>query len=315
MTVLYLDRNTLKLEKEGRSLVIRDHQERITTVPLHMLERIVIRGKLQLTSNLLYQLVDEGVQVAVLGRRSEQLALVHGSPGPDGRRRLAQYRLYHDSAWRMDWSVFIVNIKLRQQYRLLNRLRGQRPDLRLPLVQGMDKIDNTLKKLRSRAVRDIEQLMGMEGAAAKIYFGVLTHVFPKSLDFQGRNRRPPKDPVNASLSLGYTLLHSELTLACLARGLDPFIGFYHEPDHGRESLAADLMEPLRPEIDGWIHELFRNRELRGHHFHKKGKACLLGKKGRGIFYRAWEIHARPLRSRIRRHMNTVVRAIKEGASQ
>ena len=95
----------------------------------------------------------------------------------------------------------------------------------------------------------MERLRGIEGAAAAAYFQGFTRLFPPSLEFTGRNRRPPRDPVNAVLSLSYTPLHFEAVQAVCAAGLDPLIGFYHELVFGRESLASDLIEPLWPKVD------------------------------------------------------------------
>jgi hypothetical protein len=107
----------------------------------------------------------------------------------------------------------------------------------------------------------------------------------------GRNRRPPRDPVNAALSFTYTLLHFDAVRAAHGAGLDPMVGFYHRPAHGRESLACDLIEPLRPRADAWVRMLFRERELRGEHFATNKGACLLGKAGRERFHAAWESYA------------------------
>lgn len=125
-------------------------------------------------------------------------------------------------------------------------------------------------------------------------------MLPESLGFTGRNRRPPRDPANAVLSLGYTLLHFEAVRACHAAGLDPMIGFFHELEFGRESLAADLIEPLRPRVDAWAWELFRHQVLRTEDFRREGDACLLGKGGRQRFYAEFESLARPLRRLLRR---------------
>src|SRR5438094_8109895 len=108
----------------------------------------------------------------------------------------------------------------------------------------------------------LEELLGIEGAGAHIYFGQFAGMIkPKddsfaersesnglSFDFRSRNRRPPRDGVNAMLSLGYSLLAKDLTIACYAVGFDPYIGFYHQSRFGRPALALDLMEPFRPLI-------------------------------------------------------------------
>ncbi len=140
--------------------------------------------------------------------------------------------------------------------------------------------------------------MGVEGAAAAAYFEGLAAIAPPRLKFSQRNRRPPRDPLNALLSLGYTLLHSEAVLALYGAGLDPFIGFYHQLDFGRESLACDVVEPLRVEIDQFALDLFRRETLRVEDFSTTESGCLLGKNGRAKFYAAWETLAEKLRKKL-----------------
>ena len=111
-------------------------------------------------------------------------------------------------------------------------------------------------------------------------------------------RRPPRDPLNALLSLGYTLLHSEAVLALYGAGLDPYIGFYHQLDFGRESLACDMVEPLRVEVDSFALELFRAEILRVEDFSTTESGCLLGKNGRAKFYGNWEKLAEKLRKQL-----------------
>jgi CRISPR-associated protein Cas1 len=129
------------------------------------------------------------------------------------------------------------------------------------------------------------------------------------LDFKGRNRRPPRDPVNAVLSLGYTLLHADAVQSCYAAGLDPLLGFLHEPEYGRESLAADLVEPLRSHVDRLVWRLFRDRALRPEHFSRGEDACLLDKAGRALFYPAYEQAAGPVRRALRRFTVRVARGL------
>jgi CRISPR-associated protein Cas1 len=149
-------------------------------------------------------------------------------------------------------------------------------------------------------VTRLDSLRVIDGAGAAAYFGAYCGLFPPELEFRGRNRRPPRDPVNAVLSLGYTLLHAEAVRACYASGLDPIIGYYHQLDFGRESLASDLIEPLRPLVDDWVWQAFRERRLRADHFTRDADACLLGKAGRQIFYGTWECFVRPQRRLLRR---------------
>jgi len=301
MTTLYLDRRDLSLKLEGQALAIYAGGARQGTVPLHLLQSIVMRSAVTLQSSLLARLAEAGIGVAAFGGRGgSKLALVHGRTHNDGARRVGQLRRYDDPHWRLAWSRRLVRGKLRRQHRLLTRAAAQRADLRHPLSKALAQLQQALLQAASDDIADIDSLRGVEGAAAAAYFGAYTRLFPDALQFTGRNRRPPRDPVNAALSLGYTLLHYEAVRACYGAGLDPIIGYYHALDFGRESLASDLIEPLRPGIDAWVRDQFHERVLRADHFSRDGEACLLGKTGRQRFYALFEGHIRPQRRLLRR---------------
>lgn len=301
MTTLYLDRRDIALRLEGQALAIYAGNERQSTVPLHILERVVMRSSVTLQSGLLARLANVGVGVLIFGGwNGAKHASIQGASHNDGARRIGQYRRYDDLDWRRHWAQRLVLAKVQGQSRLMQRALIQRPDLRRPLIDTLERLKSARTRIRTESDLTIDSLRGIEGAAAVAYFAGLAALMPDSLGFTGRNRRPPRDPVNAVLSLGYTLLHYEAVRACQVAGLDPVIGFFHELSFGRESLASDLIEPLRPRLDAWAWEQFRSRSLIDSHFSREGEGCLLGKTGREHFFRAYEPFARPLRRLLRR---------------
>jgi len=309
LTTLYLDRRGLALKQEGRSLVIFEDGSRRGSVPLHLLERVVLRSSVNLDSAVLAHLAEAGIGVLVFGGRfGGKRALILGDWHNDAARRIGQYRAYGDAEWRQVWSQRLVTLKVKGQLRLLQRALRERPDLRLPLTTAIGRLEGIRSTLNGGAAPP-ERVRGLEGAAAAAYFEGLCNLFPESLAFKGRNRRPPRDPVNAVLSLGYTLLHAEAVLACHGAGLDPLIGFYHELAFGRESLASDLIEPLRPRVDAWAWERFRTRDLRAEDFDTNAGACLLGKAGRRSFFATWERFARAPRRLLRRYTSRLAQRL------
>ncbi len=301
MTTLYLDRRDTRLKLEGRALAIYAENERCGTVPLHLLDTVVMRSAVRLESSLLAQLAEAGIGVLMFGgRNASKLAVVHGRSHNDGARRVGQLRRVDDAAWCQRWARVLVRGKLRRQQRLLAQAATERPDLRQALSKGQQALAQARQRVAAPALSGLDSLRGIEGAAAAGYFRAYVALFAPELAFTARNRRPPRDPMNVVLSLGYTLLHYEAVRACYGAGLDPIIGYYHQLDFGRESLASDLIEPLRPLVDHWAWTLFRNRALRPDHFSQDGDACLLGKAGRQIFYGSWEIFVRPHRRLLRR---------------
>jgi CRISPR-associated protein Cas1 len=151
----------------------------------------------------------------------------------------------------------------------------------------------------------------VEGAAGAAYFKAFSLLFPESLKFNNRNRRPPKDPVNACLSLSYTLFHQEAVNVLKTVGLDPAIGCYHELYYSRESLACDLLEPVRPLIDAWLWQLFKDRLLRVEDFVEKQEACLLSMAGKQRFYEAFHNKAGSVRLLLRLYARVAVNAVNE----
>lgn len=289
MTTLYLDRRDLALKLEGRTLAIYADQHREGTVPLHLLERIVLRANVQLDSAMLARLADQGIALTAFGGRiGDKVALVHGRSHNDGARRVGQYRCCDDADWQQRWAHRLVLGKLKRQRRVLRQGLAERPDRHHPLTIGVGTFNSAIQRLHDEPALSVASLRGIEGAAAAAYFKAFCTLFPASLNFTGRNRRPPRDPVNAVLSLGYALLHAEAVRASYGAGLDPLIGYYHQLAFGRESPACDLIEPLRPSVDAWAWTQFREQHLRLEHFSQSGQGCLLDQAGRARFYAGFE---------------------------
>ncbi len=263
---------------------------RQTTVPLRLLERVIVQGsKIRLEAGLLGRLGEAGVVLVILSpRHSKRVAYVTGTAHNEAAIRLAQASRVMDGPFCDEWAASIVKAKTTRQMRFLQAAARVRPDIRKPLFDAVQQLTGTLDKLEQGDSLSAASLRGIEGQAARAYFAGFGTLLPPSLAFTGRNRRPPRDPVNACLSLGYTLLHHEAVRACHTAGLDPWLGFFHRRAFGRESLASDLIEPLRPTADRWVWEMFRERTLRDSHFHGANGACLLGKAGREVFYKRWE---------------------------
>lgn len=316
MSTLYLDRSGLDLRDDQQTMAVYEGDERRQAVPIALLERVVIRGNVTLTTGLLGRLAEAGVAVVLLGGRSlERMATVRGREHRDARIRLAQYQRVGDPQWCAAWSRRIILAKLRNQILFLEHALHQRPDCRPPLYHALETLKGCRTRLHDEAGLSVSSIRGLEGAAAAAYFSGYPSLFPESLQFKGRNRRPPKDPVNACLSLAYTLVHIEAVRATYGAGLDPFIGFYHQPAFGRESLASDCMERLRPLVDRWVWECVRNRTVRTEDFAMDKGACLLRKAGRQRFYQAFETLARPCSRYLRRQAYVIARALADDAGE
>lgn len=317
MGLLLLDRAQLEIKSEGDALALYEAGERRGTVPVKLVDRCVIHGlQTRLDTGVLIKLAEAGATTVLMSpRQSRRVAIVLGPQHNDAAVRLAQALRVTDDAWCCQWALAVVRAKLARQVRTLQRMQTQRPDARKPLFDALQTLQAIQTSLASAGndtapSPNLASLRGHEGAAARAYFAGLAGVMPPALAFAGRNRRPPKDPVNACLSLAYTLLHAQAVRACQTVGLDPLLGFYHRPAFGRESLASDLMEPFRPAADLWVWGLLRERALREEHFNTDARASLLGKAGRQIFYAAWGQSAKPWQRWLRNQAQALARDLR-----
>lgn len=312
MATLVIDRSNIEVRSDGAALGVYENGERRGSVPLKLLERVVLQGTIRLDTGVLTRLAEAGVATVLLGgRSSRRMATLLGPAHRDASVRLAQSQCALDALWCDAWSRRLILGKTRGQLKLLRVALAERPDARKPLFDAIQSVEGALRSIDSGSALPAATIRGIEGACAAAHFRGLTALFADSLGFHGRNRRPPRDPVNAALSLAYTLLHFDAVRACHAAGLDPLIGFYHRPAHGRESLASDLIEPLRPRADSWVRQLFQERSLRAESFSMDKGACLLGKAGREAFYAGYEAFAALPRRWLRRQCAALAATLRE----
>lgn len=295
MTSLYVDRRGTEIRVDGGALVFYDASGRLGTVPLAPLTRVILRGNVQLSASVLGKLGEHGIGVIVLSGRKGLPTLFMGRPHNDASRRLAQYRQVDNPIFCLNFARQLVHDKLLSQHRMLADILVRRPALRRVLVARGDQLQGLLDG-RLEEMTGLDALRGLEGAGANLYFSALAVATPDAINFTGRNRRPPRDPFNAMLSLGYTLLHAEAALALHASGFDPYIGFYHALAFGRESLASDIIEPIRVEVDAFVLKLFAEQVLRAEDFSQTDGGCFFGKAGRLRFYQHYEAQGKVLRS-------------------
>lgn len=307
MTTLIIDRKNLSLAIDGNSLVFYENGQRSATMPLTIIERICIRGDLTLSAKVLGKLGEQGIGLVILSGIYRQAALFMPNARKDALRRVAQAYFSQDPDFSLTQAKNWVDSKIHRQYQLLLHCAQQPHIATNTLYRPLKRLEKALDSISE--VQSISALRGVEGNAAAAYFSGLAAYLPQSLDFRERNRRPPRDPFNVVLSLGYTLLHFEMVRQIHLIGLDPGIGFYHGLAHGRESLACDLIESMRPCIDQFAINLFHDRTLRPENFTKRGSACHMGKSARARFYPAFEQAAREWRKEMREHCLSLLRAL------
>lgn len=265
MAVLVVDRRDTVLDCSGGRLAVRAPEQPVRHVPLALVDRVVVHAGISLSSRVLCELGKVGAPVMLFRpRRQELAAIVLPAPHKDIRIRQGQFQLAGDDALRTRLVLLLLRARARAQLRQCRQALAGRPAQR----RALKAIERELVRFPSRLTEDssMDGLRGHEGCLARLDFDQLRVLLPASAGFEGRNRRPPRDPANALVSLGATLLVAEAKASCWQAGLDPYLGFYHEPAHGRPALACDLVEPLRPALHAWIAELFNSQTLRDRDF-------------------------------------------------
>ncbi len=287
-TPLYVQTQGAFVGKRGESLIVRAEGEELTRAGLKDVSQLVLCGNVQVSTQTLHLLCEADVPVVLLSSGMWFYGIAHGQSLRNAYDRAAQFHAAADSVRCLAFARTLVRDKAANQRTQLRR--------NAPPSRELDRTLQDIDALIARAADapSAEALLGIEGNAARCYFACFAQMlkprdFDATWDFDCRNRRPPKDPVNAMLSFAYALLAKECTVALLAEGLDPYWGLYHRPRHGRPAMALDLMEPVRPIIaDSAVITAINTAMVRSAHFTCSASACAMSDTGRKALLRAYE---------------------------
>jgi CRISPR-associated protein Cas1 len=267
MGTLYVIETGAVVEKRYHQLVVSRHDEVIAAVPLAGITEVVLVGQAGVTTPALHALLSAGVGLTLLTRGGRLAGRLRPPGGGNLSLRRAQYACGLDGDFCLRVARAAVVGKLRNCHTLAIRLARRRALPEAPLAR--------LARAASAAphASALASLRGIEGTGARAYFRLLSASLPPEMAFHRRTRRPPTDPANALLSLGYTLLASNMTAAVEIAGLDPYDGFYHADRAGRPALALDLIEEFRPVIvDSVVLTVLNRRALKTSDFESHGTA-------------------------------------------
>ena len=284
-TPLYVSEQGTWVSKRGERLVVQRDGQTLANERLIDLSQLCLFGAVQVSTAALRELATREIPVTFLSHGGFFYGTFRGLPSKSVRRRVRQFAVNADEQIALQIAREIVRGKILNQRTLLRRHGRDLPPEVVPRLKSLAHL--------ALSVKSAEALQGVEGAAAALYF----RHFPKMLsqglspefDFSGRNRRPPTDPVNAILSLGYALLTKDFTVTVDAVGLDPYVGVFHHFGHGRPALALDLMEEFRPIIvDSITLTLVNKGMLSPSDFVRSGNAVALSPSGRRVLIQAYE---------------------------
>lgn len=290
LNTLYVTTPNSYLSKDGLNVVITVDQKEIFRIPVINIESIVTFGYMGVSPGLMSLCNDNGVSLTFLSPNGRFIARMQGETKGNVLLRTRQYKCSDDKDFTLNIDKIIIAAKVQNSRNVLARFvrdYGENNKVEYAVNSLSYKKNEVLKST------SIEQLRGIEGDSANTYFSVFDDLIlnqKEDFSFNGRNRRPPKDAVNALLSLSYTLLANDVAAALETVGLDPYVGFMHTLRPGRASLALDILEEFRAYIcDRFVLSLINRRQICIRDFVSQGEnGIVLTPEGRKIFLSAWQ---------------------------
>jgi CRISPR-associated protein Cas1 len=297
---VYLNTPGMFVGINGGVLIAKEKDKTVQQVRLQDTSHLALFGNIQLSSQAIHALVEQEIPITYFSGGGRFKAITQGLGLKNVVNRIEQFRAAADHVTCLALAKRFVAGKIRAQRTLLMRNHTEPPE---DVLRRLQKAQTDVERAES-----LTTLLGLEGAAASLYFehfgGMLkprnnsaeNNTEPSdapepqwNFDFCTRNRRPPKDPVNALLSFAYSLLVKDFTIAAFSVGFDPYVGFYHQPRFGRPALALDIMEEFRAVVaDSTVLTAINNGSITTGHFVRAGTAVNLTSEGRRIFLEAYE---------------------------
>ena len=290
LNTLYITTPESYLSKDGMNVVVSVNQMETFRIPIINIESIVTFGYMGASPGLMRLCADNGVALTFLSPSGRFVSRVQGPTKGNVLLRTRQYRLSEDADCALNISRLFIAGKIQNYRNVLCRFIRDHGD-----NDEVSEASNILDRCKREALLagNLEELRGVEGGAANTYFSAFPHLIisqQSDFPFSGRNRRPPKDAVNAMLSFVYTLIANDVSAALETVGLDPYVGFMHQLRPGRTSLALDLMEELRAYLgDRFVLSLINRKQLCRNDFLKQGEeSVVMTDSARKVFLSAWQ---------------------------
>ena len=294
LNTLYVTTPEAYLSKDGLNVVVSVKQEEVFRIPAINIEGIVTFGYMGASPGVMKLCTDNGISLTFLSPHGRFISRVQGTTKGNVLLRKKQYQLSDDESWSLHAARLMIGGKIQNYRNILRRYirdYGENEDVN----QAVQVLEHA--KREALTAQDNTTLIGYEGMASNAYFEVLPILIlnqKADFPFHGRNRRPPKDAVNAMLSFAYTLIANEISAALETVGLDPYVGFLHTLRPGRTSLALDMMEEFRAYLgDRFVLSLINKRQITSKDFLFQGdNGVVMTDKGKKIFISAWQAKKR-----------------------
>lgn len=275
MAVIYMKEQGSFVQKKGGRIAVSKHSQPLMEFPVSNIEGIALMGNVQITAQALHFLLQQGIDISHYTYGGQYLGQTAAESSKNIFLRFSQYKLYNNEIKRLEFAKDIVANKIENQ---LEMLRSHRWEGYPEWKEDAARIRKMKEKVCSSETAN--ELLGIEGMCSNIYFRAFGHMLCCEFEFHGRNRRPPRDPVNVIISLGYTFLTKEICAALEAESFEPYLGLLHGIRYGRKSLALDIIEEFRqPVIDRMTLKLFNKRMLSKYDFDMEEDRIILNTEG------------------------------------
>lgn len=252
MKLVIIDKKDIVLKLENNSVKINEQ-----TIPFKLIDLLVLNHKVKLDSGDILKLTKNDISILFIAYNNEHTALVSSSTTKAGDLKLAQYKSLKN---KLRFAKHFIYKKI-----VLHNEHLEKLDIKININETLEKVLNANK---------IDELMGIEGTFARLYFKHYFEKLPKNMHKSKRSKNPPQDPVNAVLSYWYSLYYNIISVKLLSHGFEPSCGYLHTPFRTHNALASDFMELFRAQISQAVYSLFKNKLLLTEDFSKKGGVYL-----------------------------------------
>jgi CRISPR-associated protein Cas1 len=309
MAILYLSEQGSSLHMSGERFLVHKNNETILDLPYFHIERIFLFGNIQLTTQSTHFLLEHAIPCSYFSSRGKFYGILHGVESGNVFLRICQYERYLDYSFRLSQAKTIVRGKISNQSNFLYFFRSNYPSV--TINNSISRLNDLLFSLDP--LTQISSVMGIEGKASAYYYSCFQEIIRKNFTFVGRNRQPPKDPVNSLLSLSYSMMTNEIFSCLLGSGFDPYIGFLHELSYNRPSLALDLVEEFRVSLDKFVCNLVNLEIFTPEDFKTENGGVFLLDESRKEYFQQYEKYLS--KSSLRKIMKNQIQALMKTIQQ
>lgn len=284
MSVIYVKEQGCIIRKSGEKIEIYKQNQKLLSFPVWNIDGLSIIGNVQISTQALVYLMENGVDVSIFSYSGRFVGQALADSSKNIFLRFAQYDTYQNMEARLHIAKILIRNKISNQIHIVKKYRYKGGFTPRKEIEKMLELQNNLDSCKTP-----NEIMGVEGMCSNLYFSCFSHMIDCRFEFKERNRRPPKDPINVILSLGYTFLTREVCSALESESFEVYLGFLHGIRYGRKSLALDIVEEFRqPVVDRFVVRSFNKRVINEFDFETEESQVLLNEEGFKKFCREFE---------------------------